>query len=124
MFYSKTFSNEKPLILKSDYVQVLTIQQIQLITGTNKIKDDKQPIEIKLQHQNKEYTICTLYLNKLEIYDCNIVLRIGSSTKEEYKLTASTKIKTNIKVIINGFIDFEEDITGKRKSDYLTQILK
>ena len=123
MFYSKTFSTEKPLILKSEYIQVLTIQQIQLITGMNKVKEDK-PIEIKLQHQNEEYTICTLYLNKNEIYDCNIVLRIGSNAKEEYKLTVSTKINSSIKAVINGFIDFEEDITGKRKSDYLTQMLK
>ena len=124
MFYSKTFSPETPLVLKSDYVQVLTIQQIQLKTQTNKTKDPTTPIEIKLQHQNNSYTICTLHLNKLETYDCNIILRIGSSPKEEYKLIASTKTKSNIKIIINGFIDFEEDPTGTRKSAYLTQLLK
>ena len=123
MFYSKTFSPETPLTLKSDYVQVLTIQQIQLKTGMPKIKDTN-PIEIKLQHQNNEFTICTLHLNKLETYDCNIILRIGSTVNEEYKLLATTKNKSNIKIIINGFIDFEEDITGTRKSAYLTQILK
>ena len=123
MFYSKTFSPETPLVLKSDYVQVLTIQQIQLKNGMPKIKDTN-PIEIKLQHQNNEYTICTLHLNKYETYDCNIILRIGSTVNEEYKLLATTKNKSNIKIIINGFIDFEEDITGTRKSAYLTQILK